>query len=254
MWPISSKWGWFMGLSSPCISLISCLNSPPLQRCTRRNQRDARHFPQYETDGGRRNKTSHLMGSIKSASQFTCGWRNYTPVICVWFKTRNCRKHWKKRYRRHSRQSASIHQHFLPRIRWHALEDPLLSLTVSSRCLSSSLSLQRERNKLLGQINRKFLKNRKLWTRRSPGTMNGLLPQLCRSETSGVINLMEILYKTKSLFPFETLIAKVNFPFRSPKYSHIQKWFQARCLRNQTTSKTFKSFSFTLQHMKKHFY
>ncbi len=61
--------------------------------------------------------------------------------------------------------------------------------------------------------------------------MNGLLPQLCGSETSGVINLMAILYKTKSLFPFETLIGKVNFPLRSPKYSHIQKWFQVRCLR-----------------------
>lgn len=36
--------------------------------------------------------------------------------------------------------------------------------------------------------------------------MNGLLPQLCGSGTSGVINLTKILYKTKSLFPFETLI------------------------------------------------
>lgn len=80
--------------------------------------------------------------------------------------------------------------------------------------------------------------------------MNGLLPQLCGSGTSGVINLTEILYKTKSLFPFETLIGRVNFPLRSPKYSHIHKWFQARCLRHQ---KTFKSFSLMLRYMKQAF-
>ncbi len=42
--------------------------------------------------------------------------------------------------------------------------------------------------------------------------MNSLLPQLCGSETSGVINLMEILYKTKSLLPFETLLDLPSTP------------------------------------------